>query len=82
MQCLSNVGRHIRQLIFQPMMNFYNLYQFMNMLSYYVEEGEKNKYLGEGIGQMIKGLKFVFPCAMRQKAEAENIRIFGTGGGF
>ena len=64
------------------MMNFYNLYEFMNMFSYYAEEGEKNEYPVKRIGHLIRGLKFVFPCTMKQKAKPDSIRIFGTGGLF
>ncbi|KAL0277063.1 UNVERIFIED_CONTAM: hypothetical protein PYX00_004479 [Menopon gallinae] len=79
MQCLTNVGRYFRYLIFEPMMNFNNLYQFMNMVSYYAEKAEYEN-TEEGIGMAVKALKFIFPCNMKQKAEAENVRIFGTGG--
>lgn len=59
-------------------MNFYNLYEFMNMLSFYATENSKSVH--ENFNILIKGLKFVFPCTMRQKAELANLRIFGTGG--
>lgn len=62
------------------MMNFYNLYEFMNMVSYYAEKGGKDNYSVEGVGHLIRGLKFIFPCNMKQRAEAEKCRIFGTGG--
>lgn len=50
------------------------------MVSYYAEEGGKDNYSVAGVGHLIRGLKFIFPCNMRQKAEADKIRIFGTGG--
>jgi len=62
------------------MMNFYNMYEFMNMLSYYMERGEADRSCGPGIGKYIKHLYFAFPCSMRQKIQAEKCRIYGTGG--
>lgn len=62
------------------MMNFYNLYEFMNMLSYYAERGGKDNFSVEGVGRFIRCLYFSFPCNMRQKAQAEKCRIYGTGG--
>jgi F-box protein 39 len=41
--CLATVGKNIRNLIFEPMFNFYNLYEFMVMLSYYAERNEEEK---------------------------------------
>ncbi|KAK6640064.1 hypothetical protein RUM43_008341 [Polyplax serrata] len=80
MQCIVNIGRHMRYLIFEPMMNFYNLYEFMNMLSFYAEQSRQNDS-GDKIGNRIRGLKFVFPCTMGKKPIlSESIRIFGTGG--
>ncbi|KAF4521445.1 hypothetical protein B566_EDAN010602 [Ephemera danica] len=38
--CLATVGRNIKTLVFEPMYNFYNLYEFMVMLSYYAERHE------------------------------------------
>lgn len=51
----------------------------MNMISYYAERAEYEN-TEEGIAMAVKSLKFIFPCNMKQKAEAENVRIFGTGG--
>lgn len=80
MQCLTNVGIHFRVLKFESMMNFYNLYEFMNMMSYYMERGGKDNYSVEGVGRLVRALHFSFPCTMRQKIQAEKCRIYGTGG--
>ncbi|PSN51058.1 hypothetical protein C0J52_01522 [Blattella germanica] len=74
--CITNVGRKFRKLVFGPMMNFFNLYEFMNMLSYFVERPEENVMEATDI----KSLRFIFPCNMAVPEESERARIFGTGG--
>lgn len=74
--CITNVGRNFRELVFGPMMNFFNLYEFMNMLSYFVERPQED----QGIGTHIRTLRFIFPCNMAVRDESERARIFGTGG--
>lgn len=74
--CITNVGRNFRQLVFGPMMNFFNLYEFMNMLSYFVERPQEDLE----IGTHIRSLRFIFPCNMAVRDESERARIFGTGG--
>lgn len=74
--CITNVGRNFRQLVFGPMMNFFNLYEFMNMLSYFIEWPQG----GLKIGTHIRMLRFIFPCNMAARDESERERIFGTGG--
>lgn len=65
------------------MMNFYNLYEFMNMLSWYVEiqslenESQQNVI---GIGKSIRRLSFTFACNMANRNNPEAVRLFGTGG--
>lgn len=61
------------------MLNFYNLYEFMNMMSWYIEQtkGEISRY---GVGKRLKSLKFTFHCNMPNSDETERIRLFGTGG--
>lgn len=81
--CLSQVGRSFRSLTFDPMLNFYNLYEFMNMISWYVEQSETNATFElKGVGCNINTLKFTFPCNMNSRDESERIRLFGTGGKF
>lgn len=77
--CLSQVGRHFRHLVFEPMLNFYNLYEFMNMISWYTEQTHKD-IVAAGVGTYIKSLKFTFPCNMSNRDETERVRLFGTGG--
>ncbi|GFG34363.1 hypothetical protein Cfor_08971 [Coptotermes formosanus] len=74
--CITNVGRNFRQLVFGPMMNFFNLYEFMNMLSYFIERPQGDLE----IGTHIRMLRFIFPCNMAARDESERERIFGTGG--
>lgn len=78
--CLSQVGRNIRNLTFEPMLNFYNLYEFMNMISWYVEQSARINFEMRGVGCNIQALKFTFPCNMNARDESERIRLFGTGG--
>lgn len=78
--CLSQVGRNFRHLTFEPMLNFYNLYEFMNMVSWYTEQSRKLNEPTMGVGCEIKTLKYTFPCNMATRDDAERIRLFGTGG--
>lgn len=79
--CLSQIGRNIQELTFEPMFNFHNLYEFMNMLSWF---SENSKTIAEnvkmGVGDKIKYLKFTFPCNMTARDDTERIKLFGTGG--
>ncbi|KAJ4439641.1 hypothetical protein ANN_07769 [Periplaneta americana] len=59
------------------MMNFFNLYEFMNMLSYFIERPQEQL---PDIGNHIHTLRFIFPCNMAVREESERARIFGTGG--
>lgn len=78
--CLNKVGRHFRTLIFQPMLNFYNLFEFMNMISWYTERQGADNTSVPGVGTLIRRLKFTFPCNMQNRDDPERIRVFGTGG--
>ncbi|GLV34387.1 uncharacterized protein CBL_00314 [Carabus blaptoides fortunei] len=78
--CLSQVGRNFRNLTFDPMLNFYNLYEFMNMISWYVEQSKRINFEMRGVGCNIQALKFTFPCNMNSRDESERTRLFGTGG--
>lgn len=62
------------------MLNFYNLYEFMNMISWYTEQREAKENVELGVGSNIKYLKFTFPCNMTARDDSERIRLFGTGG--
>jgi F-box protein 39 len=78
--CLNKVGKHFKCLIFEPMMNFYNLYEFMNMISWYSERQESNNSSVINIGTNIRRLKFTFPCNMASEDNPDAIKLFGTGG--
>ncbi|KYB25539.1 uncharacterized protein LOC658962 isoform X1 [Tribolium castaneum] len=78
--CLSQVGRNFRKLTFEPMLNFYNLYEFMNMVSWCTEQSQNNDNPEFGVGKNIHTLKFTFPCNMTNRDDTERIRLFGTGG--
>ncbi|XP_050453701.1 uncharacterized protein LOC126852699 isoform X2 [Cataglyphis hispanica] len=78
--CLNKVGRNFRSLIFEPMLNFYNLYEFMNMISWYAEQQGFDNTSVAGVGTYIRRLKFTFPCNMANRNDPDRIRLFGTGG--
>ncbi|XP_011881249.1 PREDICTED: uncharacterized protein LOC105569407 [Vollenhovia emeryi] len=78
--CLNKVGRHFRTLVFEPMLNFYNLYEFMNMISWYAERQGSDNTSVAGVGTYVRRLKFTFPCNMANRDDPDRIRVFGTGG--
>ncbi|XP_044754367.1 uncharacterized protein LOC123313515 [Coccinella septempunctata] len=76
--CLCAVGKNFRRLKIEPMMNFFNLYEFINMVSWYLENSEnKAENIKKGIGSNIRSLKYTFPCNMISRDETKS---FGTGG--
>lgn len=77
--CLRSVGRYIRTLIFKPINNFYNLYEFMNMISFYHEQECNPNCMVRGIGSHITSLQYTFPCNMASRNET---RLYGTGGSY
>ncbi|XP_050314625.1 uncharacterized protein LOC126749056 isoform X2 [Anthonomus grandis grandis] len=90
--CLQTIGKHIKILIIKPMFNFSNLYEFMNILSWYIEQqsnpNPKDKKM-IGVGGNIQYLRFTFPCDMTVEEEDDEnderqnhdkMRLFGTGG--
>ncbi|XP_043283520.1 uncharacterized protein [Venturia canescens] len=78
--CLNKVGKNFRSLVFEPMLNFYNLYEFMNMVSWYTEKQGCDNLSVAGVGTHIRHLKFTFPCNMANRDDPERVRLFGTGG--
>ncbi|XP_017756259.1 PREDICTED: uncharacterized protein LOC108548012 isoform X2 [Eufriesea mexicana] len=78
--CLNKIGRNFRSLVFEPMLNFYNLYEFMNMVSWYTEKQGSDNTSVAGVGTYIRRLKFTFPCNMTDSDNPHSIRLFGTGG--
>ncbi|KAL1494260.1 hypothetical protein ABEB36_009884 [Hypothenemus hampei] len=80
--CLQAIGKNIKKLIIKPMLNFSNLYEFMNILSWYIEQQIQKDNKVIGVGNNIQHLKFTFPCDMdtREDEDEERVRLFGTGG--
>ncbi|KAK9496475.1 hypothetical protein O3M35_013238 [Rhynocoris fuscipes] len=79
--CLATIGRNFRVLVFKPMTNFYNMYEFMNMISYYAEQQGADRVTVKGIGENIKTLRYTFPCNMLARDESQQAsRLYGTGG--
>jgi len=70
--CLQSIGRYVKVLVFKPITNFYNLYEFMNMISFYAEHGQ-------GVGSRISTLQYTFPCNMATSRIDESV-LYGTGG--
>ena len=62
------------------MLNFYNLYEFMNMLSWYTEHQGSDNTSVAGVGTQIRRLKFTFICNMANRDNPDRTRLFGTGG--
>ncbi|XP_071444096.1 uncharacterized protein [Hetaerina americana] len=73
--CFARVGRHIHSLVFEPMYNFHNLYEFMNMASYFIENRGTSR--GMGFGERIHSLSFTFSCDMSEGTGSQ----WGTGPG-
>ncbi|XP_050436850.1 F-box/LRR-repeat protein 21 isoform X2 [Adelges cooleyi] len=69
--CLQSIGSYIKVLVFKPASNFYNLYEFMNMISFYAEHGQN-------VGSKISTLHYTFPCNMATSHD-ESV-LYGTGG--
>lgn len=67
---LTKRGPWIRSLIFQPMSNLYNLYEFLN-LSHYLRNNMS------GVLDKVHTLRFHFSCHLSQRSEEV---VFGTGG--
>lgn len=72
--CLQSIGCYIKVLVFKPINNFYNLYEFMNMISFYAEHGR-------GVGSRTTTLQYTFPCNMSSSRIDESV-LYGTGGMF
>ncbi|XP_076060071.1 uncharacterized protein LOC143036511 isoform X3 [Oratosquilla oratoria] len=67
---LTKKGANIRTLIFQPMSNLFNLYEFLNVACYMKDNCP-------GTLDNVHTLRFQFECHMSQRAEE---LVFGTGG--
>lgn len=71
--CLHRMGRNIRQVVLEPVSNFFNLYEFMNMLSAFSEFFDENPLA------KVYHLDFSFACHLATGDAAQDL-IFGTGG--
>ncbi|KAF6206843.1 hypothetical protein GE061_018079 [Apolygus lucorum] len=81
--CLGTVGRFFQVVIFTPITNFYNMYEFMNMISFYAEQHDSDKCVVKGISRNIKTLKYIFPCKFLSGEEEDSpkdLPLYGTGG--
>lgn len=80
--CLLSVGKLFRGLDFRPLVSFNNMYQFMTLMSWAIEQNHKQKVPREwaGCGSRIKSLNYIFPCNMASSEDPESIKLFGTGG--
>lgn len=80
--CLISVGKSFRGLDFRPLVSFNNMFQFMTLISWAIEQNQKTKTPSEwkGCGLKIKSLNYIFPCNMASSEDPESIKLFGTGG--
>ncbi|XP_046387293.1 uncharacterized protein LOC124156840 [Ischnura elegans] len=74
--CFARIGRHIQALVFLPMYNFHNLYEFMNMAAYFIENRGTSR-AASGFGDNIRSLSFAFSCDMGEGTASR----WGTGPG-
>lgn len=79
--CLSRVGCYIKGLEFVPIHNFNNMYHFMNLLTFNIQQSRRSDcdltYFD--VGKHITSLKYIFPCNMAMR-ETDDVKLFGTGG--
>jgi len=62
------------------MLNFYNLYEFMNIMSYYIEQDNNSNAAVKGVGRKVTTLKYSFACNMASYDKRDRNRLYGTGG--
>ena len=79
--CLTRVGRYIKGLEFLPIDNFNNMYQFMTLLTFNIQQSRRPncEYEYRDVGKHITTLKYNFPCNMAMR-ETDDVKLFGTGG--
>ncbi|GBM71244.1 hypothetical protein AVEN_130469-1 [Araneus ventricosus] len=70
--CLHRIARGFRRIIITKMENFYNLYEFMTILSYYGENFESLN--------MIRTFEFTFGCELDPEVCQGREKVYGTGG--
>lgn len=78
--CLTRIGRFIKGLEFKPTHNFNNMYQFMTLLTFNIQQSRKNKPESEyyEVGKRISSFRYKFPCNMASRES--DVKLFGTGG--
>lgn len=79
--CFMRVGHFLKGLEFIPTHNFNNMYQFMTLLIFNIQQARKHDCEMEyyGVGKHITSFKYVFPCNMAMR-ETDDVKLFGTGG--
>lgn len=79
--CFSRVGRFIKGLEFIPTHNFNNMYQFMTLLIFNIQQSRRFNCDSEyyEVGKHITSFKYIFPCNMAMR-ETDDVKLFGTGG--
>uniref|UniRef100_A0A182N2U6 F-box domain-containing protein n=1 Tax=Anopheles dirus TaxID=7168 RepID=A0A182N2U6_9DIPT len=81
--CLLSIGHLIRGLDFRPQVSFNNMFQFMSLISWAMEQNARASGCPRewaGCGQRIRSLNYLFPCNMALSEDPESIKLFGTGG--
>lgn len=83
-QCFSRIGRFIKGITLRPNYSFNNLFQFISLLTWCLEQNRFNpgnlQPEVKDVGRRIKYLTYVFPCNMAHTDDPESIKLFGTGG--
>lgn len=80
-QCLTRIGRNLKGLNFQPLHNFNNMYQFMEVLIFNIRKSRDSDcdITYNDVGKFITSFKYIFPCNMSSKKN-DDVQLFGTGG--
>uniref|UniRef100_A0A182IL67 Uncharacterized protein n=1 Tax=Anopheles atroparvus TaxID=41427 RepID=A0A182IL67_ANOAO len=81
--CLLSVGHLIRGLDFRPQVSFNNMFQFMSLISWAMEQNARATGCPRewvGCGSRICSLNYIFPCNMALSEDPESVKLFGTGG--
>lgn len=75
--CLTRVGRYFKGLEFVPTHNFNNMYQFMTLLTFNIQQSKRSYCESEfyGVGQHITSFKYIFPCNMALR-ETDDVKVF------
>ncbi|XP_054162350.1 uncharacterized protein LOC128960302 [Oppia nitens] len=71
---LNRVGHQLKKIIIKPMVNFFNLYEFMKILSYFAEFYDQNPL------RKVNTFDFTFSCHQLLERDGNQETVFGTGG--